>query len=438
MSSEYSRRKFLAALGASAALTPFVPLLNAAGQEKTFPKRLLLFFTPHGTVKSAWTPSGSENAFTLSPILKPLERHKAKLVVLSGISMQDVGVGAPHTKGLPLVWTGSRLLDDGTFVRSDGSGGPTYGWNSSPSVDQIVANAIGKQTPYRSLEFGVRSGGSNPASRMVYTDAKQPIAPAIDPWAQFTRLFAGRSDAQTTERLQGIAIARAELSAIASRIGSAERDKIDAHLTALSNIQSRLSSKASLCMGPKLATKADPNAVENTPLVLESQLGLIVAALSCDLTRVASLQYSIGDNDGAAYPWLNISDGHHGLTHAGDSDTASWNKVIQIRTWYSEMFAKLLDQLAAVPEGSGSLLDNTMVVWGSELGIGNTHSFKSTPFVVAGGGGGAYTTGRFLEYADKLDHNRLLVSICSAMGLPNMETFGNTDVGKGPLPGFLK
>jgi hypothetical protein len=330
------------------------------------------------------------------------------------------------------------LLDDGTFVRSDGSGGPTYGWNSSASVDQIVANAIGQDTPYRSIEFGVRSGGSNPASRMVYSAAKQPIAPAIDPWSQFTRLFAGHSDAQSSERLRGIDVARAELMKIQTKIGSAERDKIDAHLSALSNIQTRLQGRAALCMGPMLAAKVDANVVENTPLVIESQISLITAALSCDLTRVATLQYTIGDNDNAPYPWLNISDGHHGLTHAGDSDTASWNKVIQIRTWYSQMFAKLLDQLASVPEGNGSLLDNTMVVWGSELGTGNTHSFKSTPFVVAGGAAGAFATGRYLEYNEMLDHNRLLVSICQAMGLPGVDTFGDTDVGMGPLPNFLK
>jgi Protein of unknown function (DUF1552) len=433
-----SRRKFLASIGAGAALAPFIPLLNASGQEQSFPKRLLLFYTPHGTVKKAWTPTGSETNFTLGPILAPLQSHKQDIVVLSGINMQDVGVGAPHTKGLPLVWTGSRLLDDGTFVRADGSGGPTYGWNGGASVDQVVANAIGQGTPYRSLEFGVRSGASNPASRMVYSAAKQPVAPAIDPWSQFTRLFAGHSDAQSSERLRGIEVARAELMKIQAKISSAERDKIDAHLSALASIQARLQSKAALCRGPMLAAKVDASVVENTPLVIESQIALITAALSCDLTRVASLQYTVGDNDDAPYPWLNISDGHHDLTHAGDSDTSSWNKVIQIRTWYSQMFAKLLDELAAVPEGDGSLLDNTLVVWGSELGTGNTHSFKSTPFVVAGGAAGAFATGRYLEYNETLDHNRLLVAICQAMGLSSVNTFGDTDVGTGPLPNFLK
>ncbi|HEY6881832.1 MAG TPA: hypothetical protein VI299_27580, partial [Polyangiales bacterium] len=89
-------------------------------------------------------------------------------------------------------------------------------------------------------------------------------------------------------------------------------------------------------------------------------------------------------------------------------------------------------------EGDGTLLDNTLVVWGSELGIGNTHSFKSTPFVVAGGAGGAVPMGRYLEYNEQVQHNRLLVAICNAMGLADVKTFGNIDNGTGPLAKLLK
>ena len=256
-----SRRAFLAGLGALAA-SPFIPILNASGQEKLLPKRLILFFTPHGTIKQAWTPTGSEQQFTLSPILKPLERHQSKIVVLSGINMQDVGVGAPHTKGLPLIWTGSSLLDDGTFVRADGSGGPTFGWNSSASVDQVIAAEIGSQTAYRSLEFGVRAGGSNPASRMIYTDAKVPLAPATDPWAQFERLFVGRSDATTAERQSAIDLVKAELDAISPRVAAEERFKIAAHLDAVRNVEKRLQAKSALCAGPMLSAKVDPGAIE--------------------------------------------------------------------------------------------------------------------------------------------------------------------------------
>jgi Protein of unknown function (DUF1552) len=432
-----SRRSFLAGLGASA-LTPFLPVLNASGQEQLYPKRLLLVYTPHGAVKNAWLPSGSETSFTLSRTLAPLERHKQKLVVLGGVNMEDVGVGAPHTKGLPLLWTGSKLLDDGTFQRPDGSGGFTYGWNSAPSVDQVIAARLAQATPYRTLEFGVRSGGAGPASRMIYTAAKQPLAPATDPWAQFSRLFTGLSDRASRERLATVALAQAELKRLVPRIAAVERTKLEAHLDALASVERRLNTRTNACKGPSQPAKRDPNAIDNTPLVMGCQLDLVTAAFACDLTRIASLQYSFGDNDGRPYPWLGISDDHHSLTHSADSDTASWDKVVKIRAWYAEQFALLLDKLAAVPEGDGTMLDNTMVVWGSELGVGNTHSFRGTPFVVAGGGGGAYATGRFLNFEEKVAHNRLLVSMCRVMGLDDVTTFGDTDVGTGPLPGFLK
>jgi hypothetical protein len=111
--------------------------------------------------------------------------------------------------------------------------------------------------------------------------------------------------------------------------------------------------------------------------------------------------------------------------------------VAQIRVWYAEKFAQLLDRLDAIEEGDGTLLDNCLVVWGSELGIGNTHSFKSTPFVVAGGASGAIETGRYLEFDEGADHNRLLVSMCRAMGLDDVDTFGDTDGGSGGLSGLL-
>jgi hypothetical protein len=433
----FSRRGFLAGLGA-AALGPWLPLLNASGQEALMPRRLILFFTPHGTVKAQWKPSGTETNFTLGRLLKPLERHQKKINVLSGINMQDTGVGAPHTKGLPLIWTGSKLLDDGTFMREDGSGGFTFGWNSSASVDQVIAAKIGTQNAYRSLEFGVRNGGSGPATRMIYTDAKKPAQAANDPWSQFERLFASTTAKQGNERLSALAITRSELQRLSTLIASEDKFKLDAHLDALTDLEKRLKDKAALCAGPKLTSKLDANNLNNTPFVMDAQLDLMAAALACDLTRVASLQYSVGDNDYTAYPWLGINDDHHMLTHSEPTDTAAWEKVMKIRVWYAEKFALLLDKLDAIKEGNGTLLDNSLVVWGSELGHGQTHSFKSTPFVIAGGAAGAIPVGRYLEYNEQVEHNRLLVAMCNAMGLSDVQKFGNIDNGSGPLARLLK
>jgi hypothetical protein len=431
-----SRRSFLTGLGAACVTAPLLPILNASAQEARFPKRLILFFTPHGTIWDAWMPTGTTTDFTLGPILKPLEKHQKKLVVLSGLNMQDVGVGAPHTKGLPLLWTGSKLIEDMTFTREDGSGGMYYGWNGGPSVDQVIAQSIGGATPYPSLEFGLRSGGSNPASRMIYSDAQRPLEPETDPWAAFTRLFAMAGEAQIAERLSAVDLLRAELARIKPRIASSERLKIEAHVDAIDHLEKRLQTRAKACAGPSLPGAVNVQDSANAQVVIDAQMQIITSALACDLTRIASFQYTIGDNDDSAYPWLGFSDGHHTLSHEPDSNLDAKAKLTQIYTWYATKFASLLDQLDAIPEGDGTLLDNSMVVWGSELGTGNSHSFAPTPFVVAGGASGAFKTGRWLDFGGKADHNRLLVSMCRTFGLSDVDTFGNTDAGSGPLPGF--
>jgi hypothetical protein len=456
----FERRAFLTGLGA-AAFSPFIPLLNASGQETTFPKRLILFFTPHGTILDQWSPTGTVNNFTLGPLLAPLAPFQAKINVLAGMGMHDQGVGAPHTKDLPLLWTGSTLQMNMTFTRADGTGGKYFGWNSSASVDQVIASRIGSATAYPSLEFGVRcdgaytgigTTGATPATRMIYSAPSQALPPRTDPWAAFTQLFVGQTNAQALERKSALDLIQAELADLSTRVAKEDQAKIAAHLQAVRETEMQVTQVSGACAGPTLGAQVDSTAQPNTPLVLKSQMDLIVSALACDMTRIASLQYTIGDNDNGVYSWLGITNAaHHDMTHAPDNDMGSRANLITIYTWYAQQFAYLLGKLDAIPEGNGTMLDNSLVVWGSEIGKGNIHSLTPTPFITAGGAAGAVQTGRFLTYSTAAPamygtsqaafpascyHNRLLVSICHAMGLPDIMTFGNTDIGTGPLDNF--
>ncbi|MDX2020468.1 MAG: DUF1552 domain-containing protein [Deltaproteobacteria bacterium] len=431
----FGRRALLSRLGVSAAVAPFLPLLNASGAEAP-PKRLVLFFTPHGTIWDNWVPTGTDSAFTLSRILKPLERHQKKIAVLAGLQIKADGVGAPHTKGPSLLWSASPLLEDQTFIRADGSGGRFFGWNSSASIDQVIAQKIGLTTPWKSLEFGVRSGGSNPASRMIYAAPKQPLAPEANPYAMFDRLFGARSSTVLKQRKASVDVLKQELDALKTRAPAADQPRIQAHIDGIANIEKRLLATPKVCAAPTMGMNVDAFNEANTPTVIDRQMELMAAALACDLTRVASLQYTVGDNDNGTYSWLGITRmGHHLLTHAGDSDAQAKEDLTNIYAWYAGRFAYLLDQLDAVKEGTGTMLDNTLVIWGSELGKGNTHSFQKTPFVVAGGAAGAMRMGRFMQF-DNVIHNRLLVAALNAFGIA-ADTFGKTDTGKGPLPGLL-
>ena len=164
---------------------------------------------------------------------------------------------------------------------------------------------------------------------------------------------------------------------------------------------------------------------DNIPLITRMQMDMLVNSFAADFSRIATFQItnSVGQ---PRMRWLGIDEGHHELSHEPDSNEEAYEKLIKINTWYCEQVAYLAKRLAETPEpgGSGSMLDNTTIVWTNELGKGNSHTRDNIPFVLVGGGLG-FRTGRALDY-DKVPHNRLLMSFCEAMGHP-VDSFGNPD-----------
>jgi len=436
-----SRRALLRSLGAAGVLSPFIPLLDREVEAAPgdFPLRLLTLFSANGTIHENWAPTGGETDFTLSPILSPLEPYRDRMIVLDGLDMSRDGPGDGHQKGMGILWTGSRLLE-GTEFEGGGESG-TAGWGGGISVDQHVANEVGNDTPYRSLEFGVQTKGASVWSRMCYAGENQPLAPEDSPSAMFDRLFADFDvDASELQRLKAqrqsvIDLVKGDLDSLMIQHGSADdRLKIDAHLESIRAIEQRNQAEVPSCEIPVAPGGVDPGANDSFPEVSALQSDLIAMALTCDMTRVASLQWSASVS-GTRFTWLGIDEGHHELSHLGDGDASMVDKITQINTWYAEQVKYLLDVLAAIPEGDGSVLDNTLVVWGNELSRGNSHGNQPIPFVLLGGGGGQLEMGRYLQY-EGVEHNRLLVSICHAMGLSDQQTFGNTDSGSGGLTGL--
>lgn len=161
-------------------------------------------------------------------------------------------------------------------------------------------------------------------------------------------------------------------------------------------------------------------------------------ALACDLTRVANFQWS-GAHSGTVFSWLNIGiqGGHHSISHLfGDGGGASpIEKYRAISKWYAEQFASFVARLKSIPEGGGTLLDNTLVVWGNELTDGTFHRTNRMPFILAGGRNMGLVPGRYLTF-DSAPHNNLLVSLCQAMGVKDQATFGDARYCTGPLPIF--
>ena len=435
-----SRRTLLVGAAGTAVALPWLEAFapRRALAQSTLPRRFVVVFTPDGLLPS-WTPTGSERDFTLSPSLAPLAPYQDDLIVIRGLSQQGGG-GDAHQNGMGGVLTGAKL-NTGPFA---GTGAAPAGWASGPSVDQRIADAIGGRTKLRSLELGVQVGQADNWGRMCYRASNQPLPPEDDPAAVYARVFEDlHSDPAVLDRLRGrrqsiLDTVAGEYQRVARSLGSSDLQRLDAHLEAVRDVELRLTrashQSGGTCSDPVLpAVQKDSN--DAYPDVGGLQTDLLVMALACDITRVASLQWSRSVSQ-TRFTWLGITDGHHDLSHLGDDDAAGVDKLTRINTWYAEQLASLIAKLKAVPEGDGTLLDNTLILFCNELAKGNTHSHKDAGYVLAGGAGGSIQTGRFLHYEGDIPHNNLLVSLLQAFGLPD-ETFGEPEWCSGPLTGLV-
>ncbi|HEX3770325.1 MAG TPA: DUF1552 domain-containing protein [Polyangiaceae bacterium] len=433
MSARLSRRKLL---GSAAAFAGTALLPRAVWADTAPPKRLVVVFSANGTIFNSWLPTGTETSFTLSPILQPLAPYQKKLLVLNGVNVKSAGNGPgdDHMKGMGHMLTGIELLSGTTM----GGAGTPAGFAGGISIDQRVVQDIGSNTRFPSLEFGVMVQNSDVWSRMIYSGANQPLPPMEDPVAAYTRIFAGTnlSAAQVavlTKRRQSVLdFAVDSLGTLANKVGSDDKVRVQQHQDSVRAIEKQLLASTGACSAPTVM-QTDLTKVANYPAIGQSQMDLLIAALACDQTRVASLQWSHSVSD-IPMPWLNISTGHHTLSHDADTDATSQGQLVQINTWYAQQFAYLLKGLDAVTESDGTtLLDNCMIVWINELSKGNIHSHQPLPVVIAGSGGGSLRSGRLVTYSPQQPHNNLLVSLANAMGT-NITTFGNPAYCTGALP----
>jgi hypothetical protein len=441
-------------MGVGAGLAPFVPLLNASGQEPTRPRRLLLVFTPDGSPDSDgpenaldWKPQGTETDFRLHAIHTPLEPWKSKMVIPWGLKLSAKGAGEQHAYGMAGLWTAALLHDPQDGADFDGGNGHRTGWGSGPSVDQVVAAAFGPnapyqrgptdpnpETPYRTIELGVQCGSPHSVYRMIYKGDSQPLHPETNALNAFNRLFASVvTDPNAVNRKrteQGAIFGRikADLDRLRRKTSTEEHPKIEAHLSGLMAMERRLTSMTPMvgCTKPAApASVRDSNAV--FPDQITAMSNLIVSAFACDLTRVASLQISRGFSN-VTHSWLGQTTAHHTMSHDATVDRRP--ELQAIDAWYAGHIANLLTALAGVNEGNGSLLDNTLVVCGRELGT-TSHRMQPVPFVLAGGAQGALRTGRFIDVNNE-PHAKLLVSICRMMGV-DVSSIGNINPDSGPL-----
>jgi Protein of unknown function (DUF1552) len=440
-----NRRALLRGTGSVAIALPWLELMTPERPARAAAppaKRFVGIYTPGGTVLSNWRPTGTEAAFTLSPILQPLSPVQNRIMVVDGIDM-TCALGEPNQAGLIGLLTGTKQ-----------SGSP-MNFANGPSVDQVLAGRLSHGLRLPSLELAVRWGTGkahglvSPIDILNFADTPTftPISPRLDPVKIWQELF-GAAPTASPEKIWDKSIldsVAARYGALAKRLGAADRQRLEEHASRIRDMEREVAQVAQ-CAAPVAVDTSDYNPTTGLnsgdageirddvtdaaiPKVGKLMLDMLVMALACDITAVATLMWS--DTEAKhTFPWLGLSEHLHYYMNDGGYHPIECTTIF---TWYHTQHAYLLQQLAQTPTQSGTLLDETVVFFGSHLQHPATHAKTDMPFLLAGGGGGLRTN-RWLQN-QHASHNDFLVSVLNLCGDPRT-SFGAPEFCTGPLGGL--
>ena len=427
-----ARRQFIRDIGVSTAALPFITGLPSLGLAATAPRRqrLVVMFSPNGTIPKNFWPDKTGSDFELKEIMKPLAPLRDSMLVLNGLNNKVRGDGDSHMRGMSCLLTGIELFPGNIQGGSD----TPASWAKGISIDQEIKNFFQSRevtrTRFGSLEFGVGvSDRADPWTRMSYAGPNRPVAPTDDPYQMYQKLYGQLRDRGSL--LSILDEVRDDLVRISKKISTEDRRLLEEHAGFVRQMEQefgRVESNTLLSNPPKFEAGIT-NRNDNVPRLSRMQIDLMVNSFVNDFARVGTLQYtkSVGQ---ARMNWLKIKDGHHGLSHESDKNEDAVDKLTRINKWFAGELAYLAKRLAETPEpgGSGSLLDNTTILWTNELGKGNSHTLRNIPFVLLGKGLG-FKMGRSLDMKGAA-HNRLHMAMAHAVG-HHLKTFGNKTLSQG-------
>jgi len=425
-----SRRTWLKTLAAGTSLLPFLDVDAPAHAAGGAPAKRLLLFCTMGTTPSIWTPTSvkAENDFVLAESTSPLEAIRQHIVMIEGLPSGNPG----DNHGSP-----------------DGLTGLGFGASGQPhliSVDQFIADRLiagGIQSSIPSLLLGAETTASGGKTMFNRTNNLPTIN---SPLAAFKAVFGtapagggaagGAPDALLRRRKSTLDAVTGQINSLRANVGAEARARLDLHLESIRQIENRLSSGGGGLIagcGQDLVASDDTSDVLKADLV---HLEILISALSCNATRVAAIQFGSDQVLQVNLPELSLQGDEHGLMlHSGSGD--GFQKLIAFEKWLAQRFVEVVNRLAATPdpEGGGSLLDTTLVVWARDMGDGVAHNQESMRFVFAGS---KYLKtdprGRYIDFAGRARHERALLSICEAMGVTSFNGFGDSGLAdKTPL-----
>lgn len=428
-----SRRTLLRGLGASLALPALdamVPAL-ARGAGQTQPLRLAFVYVPNGIIMQHWTPVAEGRGFALPAAMEPVSAYREQLLVLSGLSQKNgraLGDGpGDHARAAASFLTGFHPK------KTEGSD-----IHNGVSVDQVAAAAIGQATRFPSLEYGLEGGGlvgnCDSGYSCAYTNSiawsgpRTPLPPELNPRAAFERLF---GDGELHDRATRLKLARQDRSLLDSvledagqlrrGLGSTDQLKLDEYLSSVRAIERRVRTAEQQDLEKKNDASRDPTLPKpaGVPTTFEEyarlMFDLMAVAFQTDSTRVATfLMGREGSN--RTYRSIGVPEAHHGISHHMGS-AEKIEKLAKINRLHVELFGSFLAKMQSIPDGDGTLLDHTLVVYGSGLSDGNAHSHVDLPVLLAGGANGAFRMGRHVRYQAETPLNNLFLSVLEAAGV---------------------
>lgn len=447
MNSSLNRRTFLRSLGicmALPALESLAPRALAAASTKA-PIRMAFLYVPNGANMREWTPTETGADFQLPSTLEPLRAHKNDLLVISGLA-QDKGRAngdgaGDHARAAGSWLTGAQpLKNEGSIIRT------------GISADQVAANAYGKQTRFASIELGMepgRQGGKCDSgyscaysNNVSWRSENTPSGKEINPRLAFDRLFAAanpkvggeagvRREKNRRSILDFVLQDARELNA---KVSGNDKAKLDEYYNAVREIEQRVeAAERSVGAAQAAGVISQYEIPEQIPESYEEHarlmMDIMALAFQTDTTRIATCMMA-NEGSNRSYRNLDITRGHHEISHHQDNPE-NLRQIRDINRFHIRQFAYLIGKLKAMPEGQGSVLDNTMLLYGGSLADPNRHDHGNLPLLMAGRGGGTIQTGRHLRYASETPMCNLLLSMLDRAGAPTTRLGDSTGLLRG-------
>jgi Protein of unknown function (DUF1552) len=423
-----SRRTVLRGVGATIAL----PLLDAmipaqtalANTAAKATPRLAFVYFPHGAIMDRWSPSGVGRDFQVSPILKPLEKYRDHLTIVSGLRNKPAESSNPH--GIMAgTWLGCTSPQDAGSTADAGV-----------TADQLAARHIGQETTLPSIELA-GEGGGNPCdkgkgcgygSTISFRTPTQPLPMENNPRTVFYRLF-GQGDTEA-ERRAIAAESRSILDLVGENakslqrdLGAADRTMLSDYLDSVREIERRIEMSAKNANADLKLPNAPLGVFEHFGEQLNMMFELIALAYQANLTRIANFMMA-KEVSMRTYPNLGISEAFHPLSHH-QNDVEKMNRLVQIQTYHTSLFARFVKRLADMPDGDGSMLDHSIILYGSAMSNSDLHNNDPLPAALIGRGYGRLKGGQHLKYPQDTPFANLLVTMLDRAGVP-IESFGNS------------